>query len=94
MMNLNTNDTNSINSNDRYPGIRPFADSDIDRELFFGRGYEKEVLLHQVLADKLVVLYSKSGLGKTSLINAGLNQELRLMGFIPLGIRLNNPDEA
>lgn len=76
----------------RYPGSRPFYDNEIDRRLFFGRNNEKESLLNKVLADNLVVLYGRSGLGKTSLINAGLNQPLRDRGFIPLTIRLNNPD--
>lgn len=76
----------------RYPGSRPFYDNEIDRCLFFGRDDEKESLLHKVLADNLVVLYAKSGLGKTSLINAGLNQELRERGFIPLPVRFNDPD--
>jgi hypothetical protein len=82
----------STNGDYRYPGSRPFYDTDIDRRLFFGRDHEIQSLLHKVLADKLVVLYAKSGLGKTSLINAGLNQALRDRGFIPLIVRFNNPD--
>ncbi|MGD2086331.1 MAG: tetratricopeptide repeat protein [Candidatus Aminicenantes bacterium] len=79
-------------TNYRYPGIRPFDDNDIDRRLFFGRDAEKESLLHKVLADNLVVLYARSGLGKTSLLNAGLSQALRDRGFIPLMVRLNDPE--
>ncbi|UCH94719.1 MAG: tetratricopeptide repeat protein, partial [Candidatus Aminicenantes bacterium] len=67
-------------------------DNDIDRRLFFGRDTEKEALLHKVLADNLVVLYARSGLGKTSLLNAGLNQALRDRGFIPLMVRFNDPE--
>jgi tetratricopeptide (TPR) repeat protein len=78
-------------TNYRYPGIRPFYDNGIDRRLFFGRDSEKEVLLHKVLADNLVVLYARSGLGKTSLLNAGLSQALRDRGFIPLMVRFNDP---
>ena len=80
----------STNGDYRYPGSRPFYDNDIDRCLFFGRDRETQVLLHKVMADNLVVLYAKSGMGKTSLINAGLNQVLRDRGFIPLMIRFNN----
>ncbi len=83
-------DLNSHNY--RYPGSRPFYDTDIDRHLFFGRDSEKESLLHKILTNNLMVLYSKSGLGKTSLINAGVNQALRDRGFIPIMIRFNNPD--
>ncbi len=76
----------------RYPGTRPFYDNEIDRCLFFGRDQEKDSFLYKVLANNLVVLYARSGLGKTSLINAGLKQALRDKGCIPLMIRLNNPD--
>ncbi|NIM15823.1 MAG: tetratricopeptide repeat protein [Candidatus Aminicenantes bacterium] len=80
-----------VKTNYRYPGSRPFNDTDVDRCLFFGRDREKRSLLHKVLAGNLVVLYAKSGLGKTSLINAGLNQALRDRGFIPFKVRFNNP---
>jgi tetratricopeptide (TPR) repeat protein len=79
-------------TNYRYPGIRPFYDNDIDRRLFFGRDTEIETLLHTILADNLVVLYARSGLGKTSLLNAGLSQALRERGFIPLTVRFNDPE--
>lgn len=75
----------------RYPGSRPFLDNDLDRRLFFGREREKEELFYKVLAKQMVVLFAKSGLGKTSLINAGLNQMLREKGFVPLIIRFNDP---
>jgi tetratricopeptide (TPR) repeat protein len=78
-------------TNYRYPGIRPFYDNDIDRRFFFGRDTEKETLLHKILIDNLVVLYARSGLGKTSLLNAGLSQALRERGFIPLKVRFNDP---
>lgn len=74
----------------RYPGSRPFYDTEIDRLLFFGRDKETKLLLHEILTSTLVVLYGKSGLGKTSLINAGLNQELRNRKFVPLKIRFND----
>jgi tetratricopeptide (TPR) repeat protein len=86
-MNTKTN----IQADYRYPGSRPFYDNDIDRRLFFGRDTEKDALLHKVLVENLVVLYARSGMGKTSLLNAGLNQALRDRGFIPLMVRFNNP---
>jgi hypothetical protein len=78
--------------NYRYPGSRPFQDTDYDRRLFFGRDEEKQSLLHLVLAENLVVLFAKSGMGKTSLLNAGLLQPLRERNFIPLKIRFNIPE--
>ena len=44
------------------------------------------------MTSTIVVLYAKSGLGKTSLINAGLNEEIRNRNFIPLKVRFNNRD--
>ena len=81
-------------SGHRYPGSHPFEDNEVDRRLFFGRERDKMSFLYKVNANRLVILYARSGLGKTSLINAGLKQALRDKGYVPLMIRLNNPDIA
>jgi tetratricopeptide (TPR) repeat protein len=78
-------------ANYRYPGSSPFQDTDHDRRLFFGRDQEKESLLHLVLAENLVILFAKSGMGKTSLLNAGLLQPLRDRDFLPLMLRFHDP---
>ena len=75
----------------RYPGPRPFQDTRVDRLLFFGRDHEKQSLLHMVLAERLVVLYAKSGIGKTSLINAGLLKPLREKNFLPFRVTFTDP---
>ena len=75
---------------DRYPGLRSFEDDDFERKLFFGRDKEAHTLLYLVLAENLVVLFAKSGIGKTSLINAGLLQPLRDHGCIPFKIRFRD----
>lgn len=54
----------------RYPGINPFSID--EKDIFFGRTDEKEKLYNQICVDQLIVLFSKSGLGKSSLINAGI----------------------
>jgi len=54
----------------RYPGTRPFTED--DRHLFFGRNDDIERLHEQILVEKLVILFGKSGLGKSSLLNAGV----------------------
>ena len=74
----------------RYPGLRPFEDTDLDRSLFFGRDREKEELLHLILAEKLTVVFAKSGTGKSSLLNAGILQALRERDFLPIKIRFND----
>ncbi len=72
----------------RYKGTTPFQDQEIDRKTFFGRAREGRSLLSLVLAEKLVVLFAKSGMGKTSLLNAGLVKPLRDRGYFPIVVRL------
>ncbi len=78
-------------SHSRYPGPRSFADDQVDGGLFFGRDQEKEELLHRVRASRLLVLFGKSGLGKTSLLQAGLYPRLRDHALLPVPVRFNQP---
>ncbi|HOY20545.1 MAG TPA: hypothetical protein PLC89_24760 [Haliscomenobacter sp.] len=54
----------------RYPGARPFEMN--QKPLFFGRENDIEDLYRLIGLEPLVVVYSKSGLGKSSLLNAGI----------------------
>jgi formylglycine-generating enzyme required for sulfatase activity len=74
----------------RYKGTAPFQYSQIDRRTFFGRDRETRSLLSLVLAERLVVVFGKSGMGKSSLINAGLVDPLLERGFLPMTIRLTD----
>jgi hypothetical protein len=65
-------------SHEPFPGPRPFRED--ERELFYGRSRETAQLRSMVLASSLVVLYSPSGAGKSSLIHAGLVPALRKRG--------------
>jgi WD40 repeat protein len=60
-----------------FQGLAPFEDSALDAQLFFGREREIEVIVANLMANRLTVLYGPSGVGKTSLIRAGLAQRLR-----------------
>lgn len=60
--------------NYRYPGVQPFLRSQSDR--FFGREEDVMRFLSMVLQEKLSVLYGKSGYGKSSLLNAGIQPRL------------------
>jgi tetratricopeptide (TPR) repeat protein len=76
----------------RYPGARPFTDSPEDQQIFFGREADVDRLFERVLASRLLVMFSKSGLGKTSLLMAGLFPKLRKeKALLPVPIRLNAP---
>lgn len=76
----------------RYPGTGPFGPE--DAELFFGRKTETEELYLRVLSVPLLLQFGKSGLGKTSLLQAGLFPLLRAKPFLPVMIRLNDPRES
>ena len=81
-----------MNSRDRYPGPRPFADDPIDQGLFFGRERESKEVCNRILVDPLLVLFGKSGLGKTSLLRAGVFPRLRGRDLLPVPVRLNRPE--
>ncbi len=54
----------------RYPGTQPFSSN--YRKLFFGRSNDILNIRKLLNVNNLVVLFGRSGLGKSSLINAGL----------------------
>jgi WD40 repeat protein len=60
-----------------YKGLMPFDDAKLDALLFFGREREREIIAANLLASRLTVLYGPSGVGKTSLLRAGVAQQLR-----------------
>jgi hypothetical protein len=76
----------------RYPGTGPFGPA--DAALFFGRKRETEELYLRVLSVPLLLQFGRSGLGKTSLLQAGLFPLLRAKPFLPVMIRLNDPRES
>ncbi len=57
-----------------FVGPRPYSSADAQR--FWGRGREIDDLAALVIANRCVLLHSRSGAGKTSLINAGLMPRL------------------
>jgi hypothetical protein len=74
----------------RYPGAQPFSDDDLSSAMFFGRDAEIPALTDEIIANRLVVVFARSGAGKTSLLKAGVSPCLRREGFVPLVVRLND----
>jgi len=64
-----------MNYSSRYPGVKPFETD--EQHIFFGRTNDIRALHELIGVEKTVLLYSKSGLGKSSLINAGLIPRLK-----------------
>jgi WD40 repeat protein len=60
-----------------YKGLSAFDDTELDALLFFGRAHETEIVVANALASRLTVLYGPSGVGKSSLLRAGVARALR-----------------
>jgi WD40 repeat protein len=60
-----------------YKGLAAFDDAPVDALLFFGREREREIIVANLLASRLTVLYGPTGVGKSSLLNAGVVHQLR-----------------
>lgn len=68
-----------------YVGPRPFEAS--DREFFFGRSREIRRIVDLIYVNRVLLIYSPSGAGKTLLLNAGVIPTLEKDGFeiFPVG---------
>ena len=62
----------------RYPGAQPFTAH--DRRIFYGREEDTRRLAELILLEQMVVLYAKSGLGKSSILNAAVIPHLQESG--------------
>ena len=67
-----------------YKGLAAFEDSELDALLFFGRAREVSAVAANVLASRLTVLYGPSGVGKSSLLGAGVARRLREESGMPV----------
>lgn len=73
-----------------YKGLTPFEDSDLDALFFFGREREREIIVANVIAARLTVLYGPSGVGKSSVLNAAVARELRALPEQPVVVAFDN----
>ncbi len=67
-----------------YKGLSAFEDSELDALLFFGREREREIVVANLIASRLTVLYGPSGVGKSSLLRAAVARSLRELPEEPL----------
>ena len=61
-----------------------------ENQIIYGRNEEIEDLSQRVLNDFDTIVYGKSGIGKTSIINAGVLPIVRKNGFVPIVLRLDH----
>jgi WD40 repeat protein len=73
------NSSNSAPSTDfcPYKGLQPYTEA--DRAYFFGRERDQEVIASNLYAAPLTVLYGASGVGKSSVLLAGVVPQLKEM---------------
>jgi len=70
-----------------WPGLEAFEER--SRDFFHGRDREVEELARRVTDAPVTVLFGRSGVGKTSLLKAGLFPRLRTRGLLPVYVRLD-----
>jgi hypothetical protein len=58
-----------------YQGLQPYAEG--DAPFFFGRDAERTILAANLMAAKLTLVYGASGVGKSSVLRAGVVHQLR-----------------
>jgi hypothetical protein len=58
-----------------YPGLNPYDET--DASFFFGRESERRIVVANMMSQPLTLLYGPSGVGKSSLLAAGVRYELR-----------------
>ena len=80
---------NSINNTNPWKGLNFY----VEGEVLYGRDNEIESLSQFILNNTQTVLYGKSGIGKSSILNAGIFPIARQNGLIPVGIRLDHNSE-
>ena len=91
-MSLAESKTSAVSPESPWLGLRPFTE-DV-HEYFFGRSAEVNDLFQRVVHKPLTLLFGRSGLGKSSLLQAALVPRLRDAGFLPVLLRLNYADDS
>jgi hypothetical protein len=77
----------SIDEHNPWLGLASFTEE--TQAFFFGREEEVAELERRVKRKLLTVLFGKSGLGKTSILRAGLVPRLRARGYFPVYLRID-----
>lgn len=75
-----------------WPGLAAYTEA--QQALFFGRDTEAATLARMVQRSRLTLLLGARGVGKTSLLQAGLAPRLLAMGLLPVRVRIDASAEA
>ncbi|MDB6084911.1 MAG: hypothetical protein JWN43_2792 [Gammaproteobacteria bacterium] len=82
----------TIDERNPWLGLASFTEE--TREYFYGRDEEVAELARRVQRKLLTVLFGQSGLGKTSILSAGLVPRLRSQGYCPVYVRVDYAKET
>ena len=82
----------TLDAKNPWLGLASFTEE--TREYFYGREDEVAELARRVQRKLLTVLFGQSGLGKTSILRAGLVPRLRGQGYCPVYVRIDYGREA
>jgi hypothetical protein len=78
----------NLDANNPWPGLESYSEA--DKSFFFGRESETAALAALIRRAELAVFFGQSGLGKTSILRAGLAPVLRAEDCIPVYLRLKH----
>jgi hypothetical protein len=81
-----------VNEQNPWPGLAPFDEA--AAPFFNGRERETAEFFRLVTGSHLAVLFGASGLGKSSLLQAGLFPRLRRANYLPVYLRLDVSDTS
>lgn len=82
-----TSSTLKLDDEHPWPGLGSYDEA--SHAYFQGRDSEAEALVQMIEANRMLSLYGRSGLGKSSLLQAGVSPRLRKRGFLPVIARLD-----
>ncbi len=77
----------ATNKNNPFQGLRPFEFT--HSSYFFGRDHEVETILSIIQKHQFLSLVGESGVGKTSIVNAGILPEIREYDYITQNAKLS-----
>ena len=84
----------SVTVDPEHPWLGLSSYTEGTRSYFHGRDEEAAELARRVQRKNLTVLFGQSGLGKTSLLRAGLVPRLRNEGYCPVYVRVDYSPES
>ena len=82
----------AIDAEHPWLGLASFSEETLG--YFYGREDEVAELSRRVQRKLLTVLFGQSGLGKTSILRAGIVPRLRPQGHCPVPVRANGPSPS